>query len=164
MFEPALMSGPGKGVFMSTMSKAITMAQHAFGKDFESRFADTLTEYARKNHSSLQFWTDTETDRYEGTDFTLDGIRNDVTVDFISKDNTELLDSKWLAWAGVRVNYGVRRGNRWTEFTVPVLVIGFDFVDSRPRAIDFFFEQLESHIDEIINDGADLYLDAVYPE
>ena len=149
---------------MSTISRAIAMARKAFGKEFESRFDDALLEYARSHNSDLKFCMDTDQDYFEGTDFTMDGIRSDVTVDFFMKDNTECLDSRWLAWAGVRVNYGVRRGNRKTAFAVPVLVIGFDFVDSSPRAVDYFFEQLGSHMSEIINDGADLYLNAVCPE
>ena len=152
----------------SLMNEVIyNLEERKFGKSFEENIVDILNDYAKKHNSDLRRLLNSAMDREEGTDLIFNGIRIDLTTFITGKDHVQVLyeeELTWFKWTRVKVRYGVRFGNRVSDFQIPVLVIGFEFATMTRDIMNSFYEDVKKHIGDIVDLGSDLYLDAVYPE
>lgn len=88
--------------------------------------------------------TGTRLDYVYGTDFEIEGLRVDVTLNFANKDHTyrtgERFNILWGAETVAHIDYGIRYANDHHRFVEPVLVLGttmdngYDFRRADDRA------------------------------
>ena len=130
------------------------------GIKFEEGFADVLMTYSKKTwgKSAAKFAT-TQEDRYQGTDLFVLETPIDVTLNFWHKRRTKRIGT--LSFDGLKINFGLRFGNAFKTFPIPVLVIGVDCaVDMEDTNLWATLENLKTQAKNILDFGFDSYFAA----
>ena len=127
------------------------------GNEFEALLLDILSAFAKKEWGIGAIKLSLERqDRFEGTDITLLGVPIDVTLAFSMKDKTRKMG--FINKDGVTINYGVRFGNRKSDFRMPVLVLGAETATEITRSNMWVaIDTIRAHIKEILDIGMDKY-------
>lgn len=130
------------------------------GKYFE---ADLIYECRKiyKNGNLLAAINETM-DLEEGTDFFWNRIRTDVTANFSGKDHMIRLPGAYsvsIPYIGeVEVEYGIRTGNSYRMFKMPVLVVGFDMAGQQlSRFHDAVISAIRNNWGKIMDLGESLF-------
>lgn len=132
------------------------------GQEFEEVLVEKVGTFSAKKwgkcfHSTIN----TEMDTKGGTDFVLLGIPVDVTLNFEGKNYMSKIGS--LSFDTANIHFGVRYGNGHCKFETPVLVVGFNMNIPR-QYLERTIDTLNGKMQEILERGMDLYLDAIDPD
>lgn len=103
----------------------------ANGDEFEANVIDAIKSNLRKKGQldRLVVHTGDRLDRYQGTDFEIDGIRVDATCAFSEKDHMAKTNFEPIYTQYGDLQFGIRLGNNYkgfTSFEKPVVVVGMD--------------------------------------
>lgn len=129
------------------------------GSEFEADFLEILS----KKYKKLESRIGSLTDKHEGTDFVLNDVRIDTTLQFSNKNFMPFIyETKIPATPHENFTMGIRIGNShngYTEFPKPVVVIGLDMT---PHEYDVWENVIEDNLtryaDDIILTITDVYL------
>ena len=130
----------------------------AGGLEFESGVVDIVSAYAKREWGADAVKCSTvQEDRYEGTDIFVLGVPIDITLAFEKKNKTRRLGA--LTLDGVTIDFGVRFGNRKTNFKLPVLVLGAETAVGITKSNMWAaLDTIKTNVQEILNRGMDEYL------
>ena len=104
------------------------------GNEFEDNMIGAIkTRLRNKNQlDRLIVHSDDDLDRFQGTDFEIDGVRVDATCAFSHKDHMANTNFEPLYTPYGNLKFGIRTGNShngYTKFEKPVVVVGMDLDD-----------------------------------
>ena len=129
------------------------------GQMLEADFLGILS----KKYKKLESRIGSLTDKHEGTDFVLNDVRIDTTLQFSNKDFMPFIyETKIPATPYENFTMGIRIGNShngYTEFPKPVVVIGLDMTPHEYKVWENVIEDnLTRYADDIIITITDVYL------
>jgi hypothetical protein len=147
-----------------------TYDRNTMGIEFENEFRSKCTTFSMaKFGKNLVTLTSRQDDYHKGTDFKYRGVRVDPTTYMSGKDNTMKFKShielrtftQDLNKIIIKVEFGIRTGNKVRKFDEPVLVIGMNIPDLKVEWSEVM-ALLDKHTHVIMEHGISLYNKAIH--
>ncbi len=128
------------------------------GEEFEDTIVEKIGTFSIKTwKGGFKSTVNTLLDTHAGTDFILLGVPMDVTLNYMSKNNTKTISRMEFGFGAV--TFGIRYGNGRVKFETPVLVLGFDVVLPKQYMVQAI-DEISHNFNEILENGMDLYFEA----
>lgn len=143
------------------MTSTLKLTFHdTVGSLFEEELSEAIGTFSMKEWGKGAFVSSSIVeDQHQGIDFTVLGVPMDVTLNVAGKNRTRWFSQKIDLGFG-KVNFGFRTGNGKVTFDKPVLILGFNIGEIRKGEVGYLVKSFAYQLQEILNCGMDLYLDA----